>query len=66
MNSDKFPRLKIGVSDRENPEMDLADWVCGQLTEQEKKNFAAVLDDILDIVKLFTEGNLDKAMAKYN
>lgn len=66
LESDQFPRIKIGVSDRQNPNMELADWVLGKLTSEEQKGLNSRLDDIFDAVMLITEGKTDEAMAKYN
>ena len=66
MNTDNFPRLKIGVSDRDNPKMDLKDWVVGDFTDKELDALEERFPDIYDIAELFVSDNLDKAMAKYN
>jgi len=66
LGSDRFPRLKIGVSDRENPKMDLKDWVVGDFSDKELDELDKILPDIYDIADLFVSNNLDKAMAKYN
>ena len=43
LNSDQFPRVKIGVGAKPHPDYDLADWVLSQFTadEQEGINHAA-------------------------
>jgi len=66
LNSDSFPRLKIGVSDRDNHNMELADWVTGEFTDDEKKTLYSRFADIYDIVDLFISGKTEQAMAKYN
>ncbi|MBQ4628115.1 MAG: aminoacyl-tRNA hydrolase, partial [Clostridia bacterium] len=66
MNTDNFPRLKIGVSDRDNPKMDLKDWVVGDFTDKELDALEERFPDIYDIAELFVSDNLDKAMARYN
>ena len=66
LNSDCFPRLKIGVSDRGNRDMELADWVTGEFTDEEKKTLVSRFDDIFEITQLFISGKTEQAMAKYN
>lgn len=66
LNSDRFPRLKIGVSDRENPNMDLKDWVVGDFSDSELESLEKRYPDICEIAELFVSNDLDKAMAKYN
>lgn len=66
LNSNEFPRIRIGVSDRTNPNIDLADWVLGTFSESEQKALAARLDDIYNAAILFTENKPELAMSRYN
>ena len=66
LGSDSFPRLKIGVSDRNNPNMDLKDWVIGDMTDDELNGLDKKLPDILKATEAFISDNLDKAMAEFN
>ena len=66
LNSDVFPRLKIGISDRKNPEMDLKDWVIGEMTDEELHCLDERLPDIFKIAEAFVCDNLEKAMSEYN
>jgi PTH1 family peptidyl-tRNA hydrolase len=66
LGSDKFPRLKIGVSDRDNPDMDLKDWVIGEMTDDELQRLDERLPDFYRIAEFFVSGNLEKAMAEFN
>ena len=36
LGSEDFPRIKIGVGKKPNPEYDLADWVLGKMSKAEK------------------------------
>lgn len=61
-----FPRIKIGVGDRTNPGYDLADWVLGRFTADEKKQVEARFDDIANAALLLMDGKDAEAMSSYN
>lgn len=64
--SDEFPRIKIGVGKKPNPEYDLADWVLGKMPEADMKAMSARFDDIADAAEMIVSGRIDDAMAKYS
>lgn len=65
LESDMFPRIKIGVADRTDGR-DLADWVLGKIPDSDlkilKERFSTIYGAICDIV----DGNMEKAMADCN
>ena len=66
LHSDQFPRLKIGVGAKPHPDYDMADWVLGHFSQEDRKAVAAAIDRALDAMEcLFTQG-IDKAMSRYN
>ncbi len=66
LNSENYQRIKIGTGDRLDKDSDLADWVLGQLTDQEKKLIYDRFEDIYSSVRLIVSGNTEKAMNSYN
>ncbi len=66
LESDLFPRVRIGVSDRADPTTDLADWVLGSFSGTEKKKLSERCKDINEILKLIISGKIDDAMSRYN
>lgn len=64
--SDQFPRIRIGVGEKPNPEYDLADWVTGKMPVEDKKAIEARFPDIEKAIPLILAGELDKAMCQYN
>ena len=66
LQSDNFPRVKIGVGERPNPTDALADWVLSTFKEDEKKAIREVASHCREIVELMLSGNVDKAMNLYN
>lgn len=66
LQSENFPRIKVGIGERPNPNYDLADWVLSTFKEDELKGIEEVASHCLDIVKLIIEGKIEQAMSKYN
>lgn len=63
---DTFPRIKIGIGKKPNPEYDLADWVLGKMPESDIKALKARFDDIACAAEMIVKGKIDDAMAKYS
>ncbi len=66
LNSDNFPRIRLGVGAKPNPDYDLASWVLSPFSESEKKAFEGAVDNAVDAIKLIIDGQIDTAMNKYN
>jgi PTH1 family peptidyl-tRNA hydrolase len=66
MSSDSFPRIKIGVGKKPNPEYNMADWVLSKFSSEEQKTLDTVIENSYDAIKLMLSGKTDDAMAKYN
>ncbi len=64
--SDQFPRVKIGVGQKPNPEYNLADWVLSRFTESERKALEEALEKACGAVELILSGSIDRAMNLYN
>lgn len=61
-----FPRIKIGIGKKPNPEYDLADWVLGKMPETDLKAIKARFDDIASATELIISGRIDDAMSKFS
>ncbi len=66
LKSDNFPRIKVGVGAKPNPEYDLADWVVSRFTASEAKLIKQVADNVVSAIEYMVCGNIDKAMSDYN
>lgn len=66
LKSDNFPRIKVGVGAKPNPEYDLADWVVSRFTASEAKLIKQVADNVVSAIEYMVKGNIDKAMSDYN
>ena len=64
--SEEFPRVKIGVGKKPNPEYDLADWVLGKLPKEHSDIIDNKREDILGAARLIADGKIDDAMQKYS
>ena len=66
LNSDAFPRIKIGVGAKPHPDYDLADWVLGEISKDDRENFVVALKNAADALEVMLDGDTDRAMSRYN
>ena len=66
LNSDEFPRIKLGVGSPDNPEFDLADYVLGKFTKDEVKVLIQTAINTADAVGEIIKNGCEKAMSKFN
>lgn len=66
LNSDEFPRVKIGVGKKPHPDYDLADWVLSNFSKDELKLMRDAAEKAVGAVELMVNGEIDAAMSKYN
>jgi PTH1 family peptidyl-tRNA hydrolase len=66
MGTEDFPRIKIGVGAKPHPDYDLADWVLGKYTEEQKKLVDEAMEKACSALELMVGGNIDQAMNKYS
>ena len=64
--TDQFPRIRIGVGAKPTPEYDLADWVTGKFSSEDKKAISARFDDVEKAIPIILSGDIDRAMCLYN
>ena len=66
LNSDHFPRIKIGVGAKPNPEYDLADWVLSKFGKDDTEQLKAAITKATEVLPFILDGEIDKAMNKAN
>ncbi len=66
LDSDDFPRIRIGVGKKPHPDYDLADWVLSHFTKAEGEKLETALENAADAAKLIAVGKLNDAMNTYN
>ena len=66
LNTDIFPRIKIGVGSPENKDYDLADYVLGKFTKEETEVLIKTVINASEAVETIIKNGTERAMAKYN
>lgn len=63
---DTFPRIKIGVGKKPHPKYDLADWVLGRFSDEDRSKIDETAQKACTSIELIVEGKTDEAMNKFN
>lgn len=66
LNSDVFPRLKIGVGDRQDKDDDLKDYVLGRFSKEDMEILKKTMEKAVDALSYILDGDTDGAMSRYN
>lgn len=66
LNSDKFPRIKLGVGEKPHPDYDLADWVLSSFKKPELDSLRDAAENACKAVEMIVQGNIDGAMSSFN
>lgn len=61
-----FPRIKMGIGAKPNPNWDLADWVLSRFTQQEAEELKKAAGHACDALALMLAGQTDQAMNRFN
>ncbi len=62
MGSDNFPRIRFGVGKKPHPDYDMADWVLGNLSEEDKKTIFDCFVTAYEGLEKLLAGDIDGAM----
>lgn len=66
LQSNAFPRIRVGVGERPNPEFDLADWVLSNFTPAEREMLDATHAAVREGAELLVKGELAAAQQRCN
>ena len=66
VGSQAFPRVKIGVGSKPNPEFDLADWVLSAFSAQEEKALAVSLSNAADAALSIIDRGVPETANRFN
>ena len=66
LNSDSFPRIRIGVGQKPHPDYDLAEWVLSRFTKAEGEKLEPALKNAARAAELIVDGKINEAMNLYN
>ncbi len=64
--SDMFPRIKIGIGAKPNPNWELANWVLSKFTDSEMKDIEKMADNANTAIEHIIDGDIAKAMNLFN
>lgn len=63
---DTFLRIKMGVGKKPHPKYDLADWVLGHFSDEDKEKMDKAAESACEALELMVSGKTDEAMNKFN
>lgn len=66
LGTDQFPRIKVGVGGKPDPDYDMADWVLGKFQGEDKKTIRTAVEKAADAVECVLKDGCDKAMNRFN
>lgn len=66
LGCENFPRVKVGVGKKPNPEYDLVSWVLGRFPKEQESDLKSALENSTKAVRLIVNDEIDKAMNLYN
>ena len=66
VGSQNFPRVKIGVGSKPNPEFDLADWVLSTFSAKEEKDLVFALNNAADAALCIIDHGVPETANRFN
>ncbi len=66
IDSDQFPRIRIGVGAKPHPAYDLADWVLSKYKKDEQPLMDEAFEKAASAARLVIAGRIDEAMNRYS
>lgn len=63
---DTFPRIKLGVGKKPQPDYNLADWVLSRFTKEELDQLHIAAEHACESIALMVNGKIDEAMNRFN
>lgn len=64
LHTEAFPRIRVGVGEKPHPDYDMADWVLGRFSKEDKVE--AVATEVAEAVELCLTEGFDQAMGKFH
>ncbi len=62
LNSDNFPRIKVGVGAKPHPDYDLKDYVLGTFSKHDQEVLKETMSKACEAINYILDGDIDKAM----
>lgn len=66
LGTEEFPRIRVGVGAKPNPQYDLADWVLSKFSEEDMTALQPALEHAAGAAKKIVSGDMNGAMNLYS
>ena len=66
LGTDNIARIKVGMGEKPHADYDLADWVLGRFSQDDKKLVESCFEKAYNAIELIVKGDIEKAMCAYN
>lgn len=66
LGCDTFPRIRVGIGGEKHPGQDLADYVLGHFSGEEKEKLDEALENVVKAAELIAMDEIDEAMNRYS
>lgn len=66
LGTDQFPRLRVGVGEKPHPDYDMADWVLGRFTGEDRTRMDQAVERAADAIECILKEGLDRGMSRFN
>lgn len=66
LGTDGFPRIKVGVGEKPRPDYDMAQWVLGKFSGEDKKQMEEAVSRAADAAEFLLAQGVDAAMSRFN
>ena len=66
LGTEEFPRIRVGVGAKPDPQYDLADWVLSKFSEEDMTALQPALEHAADAAKKIVSGDMNGAMNLYS
>ena len=66
MNTDRIPRIRVGVGMKPRPDYELADWVLGEIPAADREAMFDAFGRVADALPLVLDGKFAEAASRYN
>ena len=66
LGNNQLVRIKLGVGQKPHPDYDLADWVLGKFSKEEKETLSAALEAVPGALRLLVQGDVSGAQNRFN
>ena len=66
LGTDQFPRLRVGVGEKPHPYYDMADWVLGRFTGEDRARMDQAVERAAEAIECILKDGLDRGMSRFN